>query len=931
MEHMDYRQAEQQYQTVLDKSSNSLMQLRADVGMMSVCQILSRNKDYYAYREDAYRQIKALGNPEQSTDSAYLSAIREMKFTEAVYLYNMREIAESRVILKEIGMGAVSSTELLSQYLGRNTLYMRSLNACAHAGELTSEKLYDQALDSLAYALSLVNAYDRVANGTSQSESDTLMLYCADDSEGASVEMNWIADESRLVIPEWLAAIRDQLSITFGAMGMKAESDYNHNVYLDILDATRLDRQAEQRLDAFTAKTHRMTLMLYVVGGAIILLLLVFAVALYFQRHSHRWQEAYDECEELRQAYMMKGESDKRNFLQRLAAVDIANGIKPFLDRAVREADRLEQTHDSSYLSELMEKISLHNDILGHWVKINRGNVGLTIENFDIQPLMQTVAKAAPVFASEGITLNVQDVSIPVKADRALTLFMINTLVDNARKFTPRGGSVSVSAESNPQEHYVEIAVTDTGCGIAENDTRDIVTQHKGHGFGLVNCRGIIEQYRKQNRQFGVCTFDVQSEEGKGSRFSFRIPLVVRRAAMSLLLLLCMAIQPSSAQSLTSCLDSMCVCNISGRYAETVEWGRKALNVINQRIATETGAPSTVLTIIEETDIVPEVELWRMGQSLDYDTLLMVRNELAIAALSLNRRVLYRYNTTAMTKLYRLMSEDPDIDRQCARQLDRCAVLRVWLYILLAVFFIVLSAGIRLWFRQYRRMADIMERKQDEMRRADMESGRIHVQNMLLDNCLSTIKHETMYYPSRILNLLRQGTQAEVDILAETRQLVNYYHEIFTLFMERAVRQTQKPPFRRQRINAAQLLASVCPEAQIQGDPSVSIVGDASMLDIMIRTLTKSEKEIRINFAVQGKFCTFALTNPQWHWTAEQIHSLFYADSMEYDPSSDTLLGSEFYLAREVIRLHDEHAGLRGCGIRAEGSDTLVWTLPSNK
>ena len=43
--------------------------------------------------------------------------------------------------------------------------------------------------------------------------------------------------------------------------------------------------------------------------------------------------------------------------------------------------------------------------------------------------------------------------------------------------------------------------------------------ENKGSGFGLMNCKGIIEKYKKTNELFRVCVFDIESEPGKGSRF----------------------------------------------------------------------------------------------------------------------------------------------------------------------------------------------------------------------------------------------------------------------------------------------------------------------------------------------------------------------------------------------------------------------------
>ena len=44
-----------------------------------------------------------------------------------------------------------------------------------------------------------------------------------------------------------------------------------------------------------------------------------------------------------------------------------------------------------------------------------------------------------------------------------------------------------------------------------------------------------------------------------------------------------------------------------------------------------------------------------------------------------------------------------------------------------------------------------IEIAQDEAHRASWEDSVLHVQNMVLDNCLSAIKHETIYYPNRII------------------------------------------------------------------------------------------------------------------------------------------------------------------------------------
>ena len=46
-------------------------------------------------------------------------------------------------------------------------------------------------------------------------------------------------------VPEWISRIREQLSVSYAGLGMKEKSDYNRNIYLDILEDTRQDKELE--------------------------------------------------------------------------------------------------------------------------------------------------------------------------------------------------------------------------------------------------------------------------------------------------------------------------------------------------------------------------------------------------------------------------------------------------------------------------------------------------------------------------------------------------------------------------------------------------------------------------------------------------------------------------------------------------------------
>ena len=92
----------------------------------------------------------------------------------------------------------------------------------------------------------------------------------------ASVELAWINDEGIKTVPEWIARLREQLSRTYAAMDCKQESDYNRNVYLDILDYTRQDKELESRYQTLKHESRLLNAMLMLVVLSLIVLTALF-------------------------------------------------------------------------------------------------------------------------------------------------------------------------------------------------------------------------------------------------------------------------------------------------------------------------------------------------------------------------------------------------------------------------------------------------------------------------------------------------------------------------------------------------------------------------------------------------------------------------------------------------------------------------------
>ena len=113
----------------------------------------------------------------------------------------------------------------------------------------------------------------------------------------------------------------------------------------------------------------------------------------------------------------------------------------------------------------------------------------------------------------------------PVRADARLLREVLQNLLDNAVQYTPSGGKIEVQAEAGPRE--ITVAVSDTGIGIPLADQERIFERFYrvdaarsrevgGTGLGLSIARHIVETLGGK--------LSVESEVGRGSRFSFSIP-----------------------------------------------------------------------------------------------------------------------------------------------------------------------------------------------------------------------------------------------------------------------------------------------------------------------------------------------------------------------------------------------------------------------
>jgi signal transduction histidine kinase len=114
----------------------------------------------------------------------------------------------------------------------------------------------------------------------------------------------------------------------------------------------------------------------------------------------------------------------------------------------------------------------------------------------------------------------------PVLVDPALIEEVLVNLIDNAIKYSPKGGKITVIGRSCSEG--VKVTVADEGIGIPKEDmahiferfhrtNRSVVKKVNGIGLGLYICKSIIEAHGGK--------IEVTSELGKGSQFTFILPL----------------------------------------------------------------------------------------------------------------------------------------------------------------------------------------------------------------------------------------------------------------------------------------------------------------------------------------------------------------------------------------------------------------------
>lgn len=233
-------------------------------------------------------------------------------------------------------------------------------------------------------------------------------------------------------------------------------------------------------------------------------------------------QEKAEEANKMKSAFLANMSHEIRTPLN--AIVGFSNLLQEEEDITAEEKELFKDTINKN--CNLLLK--LINDIL-ELSRIESGRMTFSFETCRLNELIDEVYQTHHLLIPPHIqfTKDIPSLSIDVHVDRFRFTQVITNFINNAVKFT-RKGYIKLGYEYKEKEGYVYIYVEDTGIGIAKEALEKVFERFykqdefaQGTGLGLAICKTIAERLDGD--------ILITSEEGKGSRFTLKIPVRTSR------------------------------------------------------------------------------------------------------------------------------------------------------------------------------------------------------------------------------------------------------------------------------------------------------------------------------------------------------------------------------------------------------------------
>ena len=205
-------------------------------------------------------------------------------------------------------------------------------------------------------------------------------------------------------------------------------------------------------------------------------------------------------------------------------------GLSELLTHEIKSPEQKEMIdavyESSKRLSETLNLILDLSKIESNKLELNAVKFDIGVVSLNIINTFKEVAKRKGIYLKSDFNIPEQKVRLDKRAYESI----LNNLINNAIKFTKSGGvTLKLSLEVIGDNNYVVLKVADTGIGIAEEDFGIIFDEFRqasegmsrnfeGSGLGLNITKKFIERMKG--------TISVESELGKGTEFTVKLPIV---------------------------------------------------------------------------------------------------------------------------------------------------------------------------------------------------------------------------------------------------------------------------------------------------------------------------------------------------------------------------------------------------------------------
>jgi len=208
------------------------------------------------------------------------------------------------------------------------------------------------------------------------------------------------------------------------------------------------------------------------------------------------------------------------------------NAIIGFSELLLEQSARPLMGDQREYVADILSSgrhlLELINDILD-LSKIEAGKMRLSLDEIELAEVVEEAMMTLRVDATRKeieMEATLEGSMAGIVADRGKIKQILTNLLSNAVKFTPAGGRVHLTAER--RDRFLQVSIQDTGIGIRKEDQERIFAafiqvdgsyarKYQGTGLGLTLVKRFVEMHGGE--------IWVTSEVGRGSTFSFRIPL----------------------------------------------------------------------------------------------------------------------------------------------------------------------------------------------------------------------------------------------------------------------------------------------------------------------------------------------------------------------------------------------------------------------